>query len=87
MTTPPITPTSPARELCHRIGHGIEVTLVWIPGSERLQVAVLDKKRGHTLHIPVEPSRAMHVFHHPFPHAAAHRLLDGDAAAFAAVAA
>ena len=83
MTTPPITPTSPARELCH----GIEVTLVWIPGSERLQVAVLDKKRGHTLHIPVDPSRAMHVFDHPFPHAAAHRLLDGDAAAFAAVAA
>ena len=57
MTTPPITPTFPARELCHRIGHGIEVTLVWIPGSEQLQVAVLDKKRN------------------------------GDAAAFAAVAA
>jgi hypothetical protein len=39
MMTPPISCTSPARELCHRTGHGIEVTLAWIPGSERLQVA------------------------------------------------
>jgi hypothetical protein len=46
MMTPPITPTSPARELCHRTGHGIEVTLAWNPGSERLQVTLLDKKRG-----------------------------------------
>jgi hypothetical protein len=87
MMTPPITPTSPARELCHRIGHGIEVTLAWIPGSERLQVAVHDKKRGHTLHIPVDPPRAMHVFHHPYAHAASNGLLTDDQAAVAAAAA
>jgi hypothetical protein len=87
MMTPPITPTSAGRELCHRTGDGIEVTLAWIPGSERLDVAVFDTKRGHTLRIPVEPSRAMHVFHHPYAHAAAHGLLDDDPAALAAVAA
>lgn len=59
-------PTTAPRELCHRSGDGIEVTLWWLPSERRLQVGVVDTKLNESFQLPVDPHRAMRVFTHPY---------------------
>ena len=56
----------PARELAHRKGDGLEVTLFWQPATDRLTVRVCDHRRGARMEIPAQPERALDVYHHPF---------------------
>ncbi|HEX3331893.1 MAG TPA: hypothetical protein VHS27_18360 [Gaiellales bacterium] len=70
--------TSP-RELCSRSSNGIEVALLWTPDTEQLRVAVIDLRSNQSFDLPVDSSRAMQVFHHPYPYAAEWAPLDGDA--------
>jgi hypothetical protein len=73
------TPHTPPRELCSRSSDGIEVALLWTPGTEQLCVAVVDRRSNRSFDLPVDPRRAMQVFHHPYAYAAEYGLLDGDA--------
>jgi hypothetical protein len=46
------------------------VRLLWSPADDRVQVAVLDAKRGEKFAIAVEPHEALTAFHHPYSYAA-----------------
>ena len=62
--------TSP-RELAYRSGDGIDVWLMWHPGTDSVSVRVSDSKAGANFEIPVRARhRAMDVFQHPFAYAA-----------------
>jgi hypothetical protein len=62
--------TSSHRELHHRNNDGIDVWLMWDPGTDAVHVRVRDKKAGSAFEIPVSaPASAMDVFHHPFAYA------------------
>jgi hypothetical protein len=63
--------TSSHRELHHRNNDGIDVWLMWDPGTDSVHVRVRDSKAGNAFEIPVAaPHSAMDVFHHPFAYAA-----------------
>ncbi len=62
--------TSSHRELHHRSGDGIDVWLMWDPGSDSVHVRVDDRKAGNAFEVPVTArDSAMDVFHHPFAYA------------------
>ena len=62
--------TSSHRELHHRNNDGIDVWLMWDPGTDAVHVRVRDAKAGSAFEIPVSaPASAMDVFHHPFAYA------------------
>lgn len=62
--------TSSHRELHHRSNDGIDVWLLWDPGTDSVSVRVSDAKAGANFEIPVKARhRAMDVFHHPFAYA------------------
>jgi hypothetical protein len=58
------------RELAHRTGDGLDVTLLWQPAEERLSVRVLDVRAGTALVLEVPPGDALEAFRHPFAYAA-----------------
>ena len=58
------------RELAHRVEGGIDVTLLWSTGENRLAVTVLDQRAGELLVLDVEGDEALDVFCHPYAHAA-----------------
>jgi hypothetical protein len=58
------------RELAHRAGDGVEVTLLWSSADNRLTVAVSDSRSGASFELPARPESALDVFYHPFAHAA-----------------
>jgi hypothetical protein len=58
-----------ARELAHREGDGIEVTLVWYAETDHVAVRVADTRTGDRFELRVHPSRALDAFHHPFAYA------------------
>jgi hypothetical protein len=60
MSTPTI------RELDHRTGDGIEVTLLWDSRDDRVYVVVEDARHGHAFDLEVPASEALEAFHHPF---------------------
>jgi hypothetical protein len=62
--------TEMKRELAHRSNHGIEVTLYWLDGTDRLAVAVEDTGSGDSFELPVESRFALDAFHHPYAYAA-----------------
>jgi len=62
--------TSSHRELHHRNNDGIDVWLMWDPGTDAVHVRVRDAKAGSAFEVPVSaPASAMDVFHHPFAYA------------------
>jgi len=70
-------PLPPARELAHRAGDGLEVTLLWQPGTDALWVAVLDTRAGDAFAVPVGDAPPLEVFRHPFAYAAIRGTDDG----------
>jgi len=59
------------RELAHRSGDGIGVSLLWSQPTGGLFVAVDDERSGAGFELVVESgSEALDVFHHPFAYAA-----------------
>ena len=69
MDTTLITPVSDWRELASRSGDGLEITLMWSPTADRVQVSVLDVRSGALLVRDVPPDAAMDAFAHPFAYA------------------
>jgi hypothetical protein len=62
------------RELAHRMGNGIEVTLLWTKSTNTVTVAVGDAHSGEELEFEVGGSRALDAFNHPYAYAAAVRV-------------
>jgi hypothetical protein len=58
-------------ELSHRQGDGIDVTLWWSPADDSVSVEVLEFATASVFELPVERSRALDAFYHPFAYAAA----------------
>jgi hypothetical protein len=61
--------TGTIRELAHRAGDGIDVTLYWDSGNGRLTVSVLDGRPGEYFEVPAPRDAALDVFYHPFAYA------------------
>jgi hypothetical protein len=62
------------RELAHRTGDGIEVTLLWTMSTNRVEIAVADTHSGEELEFEVDGSRALDAFNHPYAYAATVRV-------------
>ena len=58
------------RELAHRTGDGIEVTLLWTKSTNMIAIAVADTHSGEGLEFEVDGSRALDAFNHPYAYAA-----------------
>ena len=60
---------SERRELAHRSGAGVDVTLYWHPTLDELIVCVCDKRDG--AHFEIRPARylALDVYYHPYAYA------------------
>lgn len=59
------------RELAHRAGDGLEVTLVWHEDDNRVVVVVDDARTGERFEIEVPTTNALDAFEHPFAYAPA----------------
>lgn len=62
------------RELAHRTGDGIDVTLLWTKSTNRVTIAVADSHSGEELEFEVDGSRALDAFNHPYAYAATVRV-------------
>jgi hypothetical protein len=71
---PPVADSSQAffEELHRRAGAGLEVTLLWLRGSTKLMVSVVDTLTGESFELPVSREEAFEAFNHPFAYAAGH---------------
>jgi len=60
---------SESRELAHRSGAGVDVTLYWNPVLDELIVCVCDERHG--AHFEIHPARylALDVYYHPYAYA------------------
>jgi hypothetical protein len=58
------------RELAHRTGDGIEVTLLWTKSTNSVAIAVADTHSGKEFEFEVDGSRALDAFNHPYAYAA-----------------
>jgi len=54
------------RELDSRRADGIEVTLLWEPGNDRVFVDVTDERSGERFRASVDPASALEAFRHPY---------------------
>jgi hypothetical protein len=78
-----IAPLQPICELASRASNGIEVTLLWNPGSDELRVCVTDAHMHVYFELPAERDNALDVFNHPYAYAAARSIHYQDARAAA----
>jgi hypothetical protein len=67
------TAISERRELAHRAGDGIEVTLFWSERSDQVTIEVVDTRSDETLEFEVDGRAALDAFNHPYAYAAARR--------------
>jgi hypothetical protein len=59
-----------SRELAHRAGDGVEVSLLWDDADNRLTVSVVDSRTGDLFQLAAPAENALDVFHHPYAYAA-----------------
>jgi hypothetical protein len=58
------------RELAHRTGNGIEVTLLWTKSTNMVTIAVNDSHCAQALEFEVDADCALDAFNHPYAYAA-----------------
>ena len=63
--------TAERRELAHRAGDGIDVSLYWDSVGDTLTLEVHDAKTDELFVLGVRRDRAMDAFRHPFAYIAA----------------
>ncbi len=54
------------RELDHRGGDGIEISLLWDPVTDSVLVAVVDAAAGVEFEFPIDGPDALDAFRHPY---------------------
>ena len=62
------------RELDFRANDGVEVALLWHPGTNRLTVAVRDTRSGEEFELEVSKHDPLDVFDHPYAYAPGRRI-------------
>ena len=62
------------RELAHRTGNGIDVTLLWTEATNTVTIAVLDGDSAEELEFDVDGCHALDAFNHPYAYAATVRV-------------
>jgi hypothetical protein len=60
---------APVRELSHRRGDGIDVTLFWNSQTNGVFLTVVDEQLGEVLELEVCASEALDAFRHPYAYA------------------
>ncbi len=60
---------APVRELSHRRGDGIDVTLFWNPETNGVFLTVVDERLEESFELGVPPSDALDAFRHPYAYA------------------
>jgi hypothetical protein len=63
-----MTDTHTHRELAHRSGGGIAVTLYWNAEDDSTSVEIFHAATEQTLHFAVPRDHALDAFYHPFAH-------------------
>lgn len=58
------------KELDRRLSNGIDVSLLWDEGNNRVMVTVVDIRSGKSFDLEASPDNALEVFHHPYAFAA-----------------
>jgi hypothetical protein len=61
------------KELAHRVGNGIDVSLYWSERTNRVTVRVYDTRADEGFELEVEGRRALDAYRHPFAYATAKR--------------
>lgn len=61
------------KELDHRAGDGIEVSLLWSPESNELAVLVVDTPGGEEFALEISAEEALDAFRHPYAYRGARR--------------
>jgi hypothetical protein len=56
------------RELAHRVGDGMEITLYWSVGDDTVHLEVRQPATDEKLWFRVARERALDAFYHPFAH-------------------
>jgi hypothetical protein len=59
---------STRRELAHRAGGGLKVTLYWNVHDDTTSIDLHHRATEETITFQVAPDRALDAFHHPFAH-------------------
>lgn len=54
------------RELARRTGDGIDVTLLWDSGTNRVFVLVDDERRSEHFRVAVGNGKALDAYYHPY---------------------
>jgi hypothetical protein len=67
--TPLMIGAAGTRELGRRIRDGIDVRLLWHPQTDRVSVAVSDRRADSAFEFEVDPADALAAFHHPYAYA------------------
>jgi hypothetical protein len=62
-------PTATRKELAHRAGDGVEVSLYWSPATGSLAVTVDDARAGEQFELEARADNALEVFYHPYAYA------------------
>jgi hypothetical protein len=68
------------RELAHREGAGIAVSLLWSPDGKTITVEVVDLRTEEYFALDVAPELALDAFHHPFAYLAEVETRESDTA-------
>lgn len=64
------TATTERRELAHRTGDGIEVTLFWNQPTDRVTIALFDTRSEEAFEFEIDGKAALYAFNHPYAYAA-----------------
>ena len=56
------------RELAHRVGSGLEVTLYWLAADNTTSIEVRHVESETTLRFAVPADQALDAFYHPLAH-------------------
>ncbi len=62
-------PTTTVKELAHRAGDDVEVSLLWSPSDGHLTVVVDDARAEERFELEARPDKALEVFYHPYAYA------------------
>ncbi len=66
------------RELAHRGGDGLDITLFWAPATDEVLVCVCDQRRGAYFEIRPGTGHALDAFYHPYSYTSVRTLYFED---------
>jgi len=62
------------RELAHRVGSGIEVSLLWRRSDDSIRLQLVELDTGVIFELSIAPEDALDAFYHPYAYLPAHTI-------------